>query len=113
MPLLQRLHVEGFLFDGHALAQANLIGLHIDFILRLRVQLRGIGQPYENGLRLFHDLIGSKQYIFNQRGHDDRLAGAGRRGERDDLRRVRHPISIQRGGDLHPKLTDSLSLEWK
>ena len=111
--LLQRLHVEGFLFDGHALAETNLIGLHVDLILRLRVQLRGIGQPHEDGLGLLHDLIGSKQDVLDQRGHDDGLAGASRRGKGDDLRRMRHPISIQRGGDLHPKLTDSLSLEWK
>ena len=116
MPILQHLHVEGFFGDGHTLAIAQLVGFQLDLLLGLLIQLRGIGQPDENRLRLLvKGCTISKCHAeidaFDQGGGNDGLTCAGGRLQRDDLCFVPHPIGIQRRRKFLAQFLDSFVLE--
>lgn len=52
VPILQCLHIKGVVADDNALIQPDLVCLQVDLQPRLLIELRGIGQPDENGLGL-------------------------------------------------------------
>lgn len=71
MPILQSFLVEGFLFDGNQLVQTDFIRFQDELFPGLLVQLRGIGQPYENAVRLRWKGFAAIQNVFYRcRCHD-------------------------------------------
>ena len=95
--ILQRLHIKGVVADDNALVQSDLVRLQVDLQPRLLIELRGIGQPNENGLGLLGVQLISVINILDQRRHNDGLTGSRGCGVRHHLRRVRAPIVAQRG----------------
>ena len=97
MSILQRLHIKGVVADDNALIQSDLVRLQVDLQPRLLIELRGIGQPDENGLGLLGVQLVSVINILDQRRHDDGLTSSRGRGVGHHLRCVRAPVVAQRG----------------
>ena len=97
MAILQHFHVERIVADNNALVQSDLVRLQVDLQPRLLIELRGIGQPDENGLGLLGVQLISVINILDQRRHNDGLTGSRGCGVRHHLRRVRAPVVAQRG----------------
>ena len=114
MPIIQVFLVEGFVVDGDALIEADFIRFQINLLPGLRVQRRGVREPHENRVRLLHVFpLVSVQDIFDQRGHDDRLAGTGGRSEGNNLGRMGEAIDIQRSSGLVSQIGNRSPLERK
>ena len=101
MSILEHFFIEGFLGDRDALRKADFIGLGIDLLLGLFIQLRRIREPYGNGIRLFHILVITEEDVLDQRRHDDGFSGSGRCCERNHLRRMCPVIAAHRIRSLH------------
>ena len=114
--VLQHFLVEGFLRNGYALTEAQLIRFELDFQLRLRIQLRRIGQPNKDCIRLF--LKGAsiskrraKINILDQRGGDDGFPCAGWSLQGNHLRFPPAAIGLQSVGNIHAQFFYGFILE--
>ena len=85
-PVIQHLLVKGVIFDCDALIWSDFVCLLDYFHLGLFIQLRRIGEPYEDSFRLFDSGFRAVKYVLNYGRHDNSLARACRRAERDHLR---------------------------
>ena len=104
MPIVPHLLVEGFIGDGHALVEPNLIRLQVNLAARLLVELRRIREPDKDGIRLVGILLIAEIDRFNQRRQNDGLARAGGSGERENLRCVGALVRAERLSGLSPQL---------
>ena len=104
MPIVQHLLVEGFIGDGHALVEPNLIRLQVNLAARLLVELRRIREPDKDGIRLVGILLITEIDRFNQRRQDDGLTRAGRSGERKYLRCMGALVGAEGLSSLSPQL---------
>ena len=104
MPIVQHLLVEGFIGDGHALVEPNLIRLQVNLAARLLVELRRIREPDKDGIRLVGILFIAEIDGFNQRRQNDGLARAGGSGERENLRCMGALVGAEGLSGLSPQL---------
>ena len=113
MPIVQHLLVEGFIGDGHALVEPNLIRLQVNLTAGLLVELRRIREPHKDGIRLVGILLIAEIDGLNQRRQNDGLARAGGGGEGKNLRCVGALVGAEGLSGLSPQLEQRHLLERK
>ena len=116
MPILQHLHVEGFLCNRDTLAETQFAGLELNLLLGLFVQLRGVRKPNENGLWLLTKSrpIGQcrpKIDTFDQRRSNNRFPCACGGLQGDNLCFLSALVAAERIGNIHPQLFYSFILK--
>ena len=106
MSILQHLHIKGLVLNGDTLAEADLVCLQIDFLPGLFIQCRRIGQPDEDGFGLLRKLFGAVIDLFDQRCHDDGLAGTGGSLQGDHLGDMESAVIVQGKCCFQPQVSN-------